>query len=342
MDILDRKLLNLLQWEFPLVPRPFQVLAEKLETTEDDILSRSRRLKAEAKIIRQISAIFDTRSLGYQSSLVAMRVDPSRVEEAAAVVNTHPGVSHNYKRDHPFNLWFTIAVPPQSSLEHTVDRLHQLAKAESTRILPTLRLFKIGVRLDMTGQEDNTAPTDQAYSEEVRQGAMKHPLTSFEIQAIRELQEDLPLEPYPFKSMADRLGLDDEGLLAIAQALQERGQMRRFAAVLHHRQAGFRANAMGVWKVPEDRAAEVGPFMGSFRGVSHCYLRPVYPDWPYNIFTMIHGQKAKDCQAVIEKIAETTGITDYAVLYSTKEYKKTRVRYFTEVLDAWEKRYLET
>jgi len=110
------------------------------------------------------------------------------------------------------------------------------------------------------------------------------------------------------------------------------------AAVLHHREAGFRANAMGVWVVPADRAEDVGRILGSFKGVSHCYLRPTYPDWPYSIFTMVHGQDAEGCQEVIDAMARATGFAEYALLYSTKEYKKTRLRYFTPELDEWEAR----
>ncbi|HEU5393794.1 MAG TPA: AsnC family transcriptional regulator, partial [Candidatus Methylomirabilis sp.] len=338
MDDRDKRLLNLLQSDFPLVRRPYAALGERLQAGEEEILARIGRLREE-KIIRQISAIFDTRSLGYKSSLVAMRADPARVDEAAAVVNTHPGVSHNYKRNHTFNIWFTIAIPPQKDLEATVKRLHDLARAESTRILPTLRLFKIGVNLDMTGESNPAAIEEPVYSDKKREGADPAALTPQEMQAIRELQEDLPLTSAPFDPMAARMGITPEGLFAVAAELGRRGHLRRFAAVLHHRTAGFRANAMGVWKVPESRTDEVGALMGSVRGVSHCYLRPTYPDWPYNIFTMVHGRTVQECEEILGAISRTTGITDFAQLYSTKEYKKTRVRYFTDEYEAWERQY---
>jgi len=338
MDDRDKRLLNLVQSDFPLVRRPYAALGERLQAGEEEILARITRLRQE-KIIRQISAIFDTRSLGYRSSLVAMRADLARVDEAAAMVNTHPGVSHNYKRSHAFNIWFTIAVPPEKDLEATVKRLHELAGAESTRILPTLRLFKIGVNLDMTGESNPAALEEPAYSDRKREGADPAALTPREILAIRELQEDLPSEPAPFDPMAARMGITPEDLFAVAAELTRRGHLRRFAAVLHHRNAGFRANAMGVWKVPESRTDEVGAMMGSVRGVSHCYLRPTYPDWPYNIFTMVHGRTVKECEEILGSISQATGITDFAQLYSTKEYKKTRVRYFTDEYEAWERQY---
>lgn len=338
MDLTDRKLLNRLQNDFPLVERPFEELGKGLGISGDEVIERIRRLKGEEKVIRQISAIFDTRALGYHSSLVAMKVDPEQADQAAEVVNSHPGVSHNYKRNHAFNLWFTIALPPTRSLEGTVKRLHELAGADSTRILPTLRLFKIGVDLDMTGERDPAATSDPVYSD--RKRPEKSELTPLEIQAIRELQEDIALTHEPFQAMTDRMGLPVGELFGMARAFIERGQMRRFAAVLHHRQAGFKANAMAVWKAPVDRVEEIGTKMASFMAVSHCYQRPIYPDWPYNVFTMIHGHKAADCQKVVDAISEETEITEYAVLYSSKEYKKTRVRYFTEELDQWEEIHL--
>jgi DNA-binding Lrp family transcriptional regulator len=334
MDDQDKRLLNVIQSEVPLVSRPFQALGKSMDLTESEVIARIVTLKQQ-KVIRQISAIFDTRSLGYKSSLVAMKVQPERLEAAAQVVNGHPGVSHNYKRNHVFNLWFTLAVPPNSDLEWTVQRLHEMAGADSTRILPTLRLFKIGVQLDMEGKggfEREEAP----YSDIQRPTAGRAGLRPVDIAAIRELQVDFPLVPEPYRPMAERIGLSMEALFEVARHMQAQGYLRRVAAVLHHREAGFQANAMGVWVVPAERSEEVGRIMGSFKGVSHCYLRPTYPDWPYSIFSMVHGQKAEDCQELISAISEATGINEYALLYSTKEYKKIRLKYFNPDLDEWE------
>jgi siroheme decarboxylase len=233
-----------------------------------------------------------------------------------------------------------LAVPPTTSLEQTVEVLHRLAGAESTRILQTLRLFKIGVKLDMTGTEDITAQSADGYADSQRPAAGPGGIGPREIAFIRQLQKDLPIQPEPFAALAEGLGVTVEGLLEQAARFQEQGYMRRFAAVLHHREAGFRANAMGVWKVPADRVNELGPKFAGFNAVSHCYQRPVYPDWPYNVFTMIHGRTPADCQKVIEAISAATGVSEHAVLYSTKEYKKTRVPYFTAAEEAWERKHL--
>ena len=340
LDEEDKKLLNVLQQDFPLDERPFARMGEKVNLSEQEVLQRVARYKQD-RIIRQISAIFDTRSLGYQSSLVAMSVPGEREDEAAAFLNEHPGISHNYRRNHHFNLWFTVAVAPTSrlGLEGTVAKLHAMCRADSTRLLPTLKLYKIAVDLDMTGERPPEATTGQVpYTEAKRRDL---PLTERQMALIRELQEDLLLVERPFDGWAAAVGLSPAELLAEARGFLARGQMRRFAAVLRHRAAGFAANAMGVWKVPENEDPDkYGAVMASFNAVSHCYQRPTYPDWPYALFSMIHGRTVDDCEKTLQAIAEKTGLTEYRALYSSKEYKKTRVKYFTHEADEWEARAL--
>ena len=337
VDGTDQELLNLIQVDFPVAARPFAVLADRLGISEDDVLERLAALK-EARIIRQISAIFDTRALGYKSSLVATRAPSDRVDEVAHVINGHPGVSHNYRRDHEFNIWWTIAVPPSSSLEDHAQTLHDLSGGEATRLMHTIRMFKIGVDLDMTGKRAADAKTTiPAYKASPKAG---EPLDDHEIALLRELQEDIALEPAPFASMAARLGITEEQVLEGAVRFVAEGRCRRFAAVLHHRQAGFVANAMSVWKVPEERIDEVGGMMAGFAAVSHCYQRPTYLDWPYNLFGMLHGRSKEECEASADAIARDTGISEHAMLYSTKEYRKVRVRYYTPEFFEWERTHL--
>ena len=342
LDATDQELLNALQWDFPLDPHPYARLGERLGMDADEVMERIRRLK-DAGILRQLSAIFDTRALGYGSSLVAARVDPERVDDAAAVISAHPGVSHNYKRNHAFNLWYTVAVPPGHAVADHVDVLHRESGAESTRMLPTLTLYKIGVKLDMTGKTSAAARAEvQDHERPERSPDMTTPeLSPLETAAIRVVQEDLPLEERPYAAQAKAIGgtnghaLDEHGVLDLLGSFKERKLMRRFAAVMNHREAGFKANAMAVWAVPEDRLNEVGPTMASFASVSHCYRRPTYPDWPYSVFTMVHGRNARDCEETVDAIRAETGVDEYCLLWSVKEYKKVRVKYFTEDWDAW-------
>lgn len=328
LDATDRCLLNMVQREFPLVGRPYDVYAKILRLAEQEVLDRVRRLKEDLGIIRQIGAIFDSRRLGYKSMLVAMKVNASRVDEAAEVLNGHPGISHNYLRENPYNLWFTIAVHRSRDIRQEVADLQRKIDVRECLMLPTLRLFKIGVALDM-GEEIGAVRGHGGAGLEHDQVSSDLP-TDDDVRAIRVLQQDLRITLTPYEDWAQDLVCSVEELLAKARSLKERRLMRRFSAVLRHRAAGYDANSMVVWVVPEERIESAGATMATYQAVSHCYQRPTFPDWPYSVFTMIHGRSRDACQQVVEMISEETGLDECAVLWSTKEYKKSRVRYFAE------------
>jgi DNA-binding Lrp family transcriptional regulator len=212
--------------------------------------------------------------------------------------------------------------------------MQRLTGAESIRQLPTLQLFKIRMDLEMEGdtaalasQGDEKAPVEldrQAYDDT-------------DIAVVRATQGDLPVVPEPYAAAAQELGMPVEDLIAHLQGMQDRGLLRRVAAILYHRRAGFSANGMGVWKVPAEKIDEIGPRMAAFRGISHCYERPTYADWPYQIFTMAHGRSKEECDAVLDAIAaEIPDVQDRATLYSSTEFKKVRLLYFTDDFKRWE------
>jgi siroheme decarboxylase len=337
LDDLDRRLLNLIQGRFPLEPRPYAGMAAQAGIHEDEALRRVARLIDE-RIIRQVTPIYDTRALGYRSMLVAAKVDPEYPHRAARIISSHPGVSHNYLRNHEFNLWFTIAVEEDSALglDGTLDLLRELTGAESVRQLPTLKLFKIRMDLEMEGgTEALSAPGVAEDPAELD----KQPFDGFDVAVIRATQGDLPVVPEPYAPAADRLGVPTERLLEHMAGMRERGLLRRVAGILYHRRAGFSANGMGVWKVAEERISDLGPRMAAYRGISHCYQRPTYPDWPYSIFTMAHGRSREECDAILDSIADQTGIRERATLYSSTEYKKVRLLYFTDDFRRWEREH---
>jgi siroheme decarboxylase len=337
LDDLDKRLLNLMQGSFPLAPRPYAHVALQAGIAEDEAIQRVQRLLDE-RIIRQVTPIFDTRALGYSSMLVAAKVDPENPWRAANVINAHPGVSHNYLRNHEFNIWFTIATEPGSplGLEGTLQALGELAGAESIRQLPTLKLFKIRMDLEMeAGTEALATAAEAAEPAETE----PQPYDEFDIAVIRATQGDLPVIPEPYAPAAAELGITTERLLGHLAAMQDRKLLRRVAAILFHRRAGFSANGMGVWKVPEERIMELGPRMAAFRGISHCYQRPTYEDWPYSVFTMAHGRSKEECDTILASIAEQTGISERTTLYSSTEFKKIRLLYFIDDYRAWEREH---
>ena len=322
----DKELLNEIQWTFPLVTRPFDAIAKKFDTTPEIIKEKLNNLK-EIGVLRQLSAIFDTRKLGYTSSLVAMEIEHDKLEYVASQINRHPGVSHNYERDHQFNLWFTLAVPPGADLDSELEKFNVLKGIKKVRKLPTLQLFKIGVKLDMVDDKKHEiAPTEE--KKEIKN--IKFEPTEDDKDFIRELQKDMEIIDEPFVKAANNLGITEDELFSKMKHYESLGVLRRFAAILRHRQVGFTANGMIVWKVPEDRITSVGETLGSFPQISHCYERPTYDDWPYNVFSMIHCKTHDEAYDVAKTIQNQIDVNDYKILFSSREFKKTRVEYFVE------------
>ncbi len=322
MDQRDRELLGALQGEIPLVSTPYAVLGQQLDMSEKEVIKRTDRLRRDG-IVRHVGAQFDARALGYRSCLVAARVSPSRIDDAASVINAHPGVTKNYRRNNDLNLWFTIFVSPQSKLglEQTIDVLGRAADCEAVRPLPTLKLYKTS-----NGENETQDVAHAGYT----------PLTPAEVEAVRLLQQDLPLQPRPYDVLARTGTLGADEILGAARAMQKRGQIRRISAAVSQRKSGFVASAMGVWVVPADAVDDYAAKLAQHRSVSHCYLRPVFDDWPYNVYTTVHARSVDECESVINDLAADTQLTQKQALFPTKEYKKTRACFFTTDEEEWE------
>ncbi len=329
------ELLSIIQKNFPLVSKPFASIAEELGSDEATIIQLISQEK-ENHIIRQISPIFDTKRLGYSSSLISFKIRREDIDSAVKVINAHPGVSHNYEREHTFNIWFTLAIAPDSKLglTKTVEILAEKAKALDYIMLPTLKLFKIAVKLNTTG-------TDAKKEVVVKPKRKAIELTPLHHKVIALAQHDIPIVSEPFKAVVNELGISYKEFFAILNELKEAGVMRRFAGILNHRKAGFNANAMVVWDIDETKGDEIGKKVAEFSAVSHCYLRPKYSNWPYNLFTMVHGKTTEETNAIIKEIASEIEHFSRRPLYSTREFKKVRIKYFTPDFAKWEEKNLE-
>ena len=330
------EILYRIQKSFPLVKRPFEEIAKELNISENEVIEILQKEK-ENKIIRQTSAIFDTKKLGYTSSLVAFEIAQDDIDEAVIILNSHPGISHNYERNHKYNIWFTLAIAPnsKSTLEDTIAILAKLTNAKDYIILPTLKLFKISVKLDTTNQaekKEKVARTDFKGME----------LNDYHYNIIKEAQNDIEITQEPFKKIIEKLDISYDEFFSVLNEFQETGVMRRFASILNHRHAGFGANAMVAWDIEEGaKDEEIGKIAASFSAVSHCYLRPKYPTWNYNLFTMIHGKTKEDTQEVIENIAKEIEYKSNMPLYSSREFKKVRIKYFCDEFKNWENTYIK-
>ncbi len=331
---MKNEILSRIQKKFPLVPKPFKAIANELNMTEDEVLSILQKEKADG-IIRQTSAIFDTKRLGYKSSLVAFKIPHAKIDDAVKIINSHPGISHNYERNHDFNIWFTLGVAPDSKLglERTVEILAKLTKANDYIILPTLKLFKINVKLNTTGKDNKKEKVKKVIHTEIE-------LTPLHHEIIRKAQYDIEIISEPFKNIVDELDIDYDTFFSILLQLQGAGIMRRFASILNHRKAGFNANAMVVWDIDETNGENIGEKAAAFSAVSHCYLRPKYPSWPYNLFTMVHGKTTQETNSIIEDMAKEIESKSHMPLYSSREFKKVRIEYFTPASQEWEEKHI--
>ena len=331
---MKQEILSRIQKKFPLVAKPFEAIANELGISEDEVLAILQEEKAN-NIIRQTSAIFDTKRLGYTSSLVAFKIAPEKIDAAVEIINAHPGISHNYERNHDFNIWFTLAVAPDSrlGLEKTLEILAEATEAQEYIMLPTLKLFKISVKLNTTGKDEKKEKVKKVKHTEIEMTPLHH-------EVIKRAQYDITIESEPFKQTIDELGISYEKFFAILVELQEAGIMRRFASILNHRKAGFSANAMVVWDVDADKGEMIGETAAAFSAVSHCYLRPKYANWPFNLFTMVHGKTTEETNGIISEMSKEIESKSHMPLYSSREFKKVRIEYFTPAFEAWESQHI--
>jgi DNA-binding Lrp family transcriptional regulator len=333
---MKQEILSRIQKKFPLVAKPFKVIADELGISEDEVIKILQKEK-EDKIIRQTSAIFDTKRLGYKSSLVAFKISEDKIDEAVEIINQHPGVSHNYERNHEFNIWFTMAVSPDSKLglDKTIEILSKLTKADDYIMLPTLKLFKINVKLNTTGKDEKKEKVKKVVHKEIELTPLHHKI-------IQKAQYDIEMVSEPFADIVKELDIDYNTFFEIMAQLQDAGIMRRFASILNHRKAGFNANAMVVWDVDEVNGEEIGEKAAAFSAVSHCYLRPKYENWPYNLFTMVHGKTTEETNGIIAEMQKEIPSKSHMPLYSSREFKKVRIEYFTPAFEAWEDKYSQS
>jgi len=320
------ELIRAIQAGVPLVRRPFERIAADLGTSEAEVIAGLQVL-SEQKVLREISAVLEGSALGYDSALVAGVVAEADIDRVAEIVSAHPTVTHNYLRNHAYNLWFTIAVPRGMSLERTLELLARECGVAAFHPLRRTLTFKIGVNFDPKTRKNVSAVVPPKSVAAIEVGERDAAL-------FRALQTPLPLVPEPFDDLAAKAGARADELLEFARA-HLGGAIRRYVGTLRHRKLGVRANGMVVWCVPESLSAEVGAQLANAPEVSHCYARNAIAGFPYTLYSMIHGPDRDSCREVAAQLSRETGVEDYAVLFSEREFKKVRLRYFLPELDHW-------
>jgi radical SAM protein with 4Fe4S-binding SPASM domain len=326
LDEKDKELLWAVQTQFPIAARPFDLLGQRLGIGPQDVLSRLRCLR-ERGFIRRIGAVFDSRRLGYVSTLVAATVPETRLAEVAGIISAAPGVTHNYSRRHRYNLWFTLTAPSQQEIDATLADLQRRIGLEDMHSLPSEKVYKIQAVFVPPGLAVSKEPT--AAEVVPASPAAATALDETQRKVVQLLGGDLPLVERPFDEAARSVGWTAEQLTRQLEAWRAEGILRRIAALVSHRRLGYVANGMAVFRVPPDRIDDVGAAMARQPAVSHCYRRRPFAGFNnYNLFAMIHGQSADEVRRLADRLAAEAAVADHDVLFTEREFTKTSPVYF--------------
>lgn len=316
-DIIAGPLRELL-YDLPFEADLWNVLGQKLGCSGEEILEIVKTLFDQG-LIREIGPIFNPTMLGYKTTLLAASVPADRVEEVAAMISGHPGVSHNYLRDHPvFNVWFTLAVAGGE------DRLAEAIEELSRRTGVSLRRFDSLAQYKISFRLSNAPP-----SKPIAQGKAFQeldPETQKRLAAtIEVLQQGLPLVPEPFEELAGTMGVDR--LLADGNELRELGILRRFGVTWRHREIGLIENVLCLWQIPEEQIPAFVERVLQIGQITHSYRRQIYPDWPWSIYTMVHARTLGEYREIVSKLINEFPEAKFLPLRTVKEFKKQRVFY---------------
>ncbi|UCV12420.1 Lrp/AsnC family transcriptional regulator [Dechloromonas denitrificans] len=319
-ETFEFRLLNEFQRDFPLCPAPFAELAARLGVAERVVLGGLEKLRREGKISR-VGAVFAPKRIG-ASTLAAMAVPAEQLDAVAAAVNRFPEVNHNYEREHHYNLWFVVTAGSEGRLQATLGAIEQAA-GYPLMPLPLVEEFHIDLGFSL----NDNAPKKAAIARPVRPAAL---IDEAERRLVAVLQEGLPLFMRPFAMIAERIGASESDVLGRIGRWLDDGAIKRFGVVVRHHELGFRANAMVVHDIPDDRVSEIGRALAEEPAVTLCYRRPRHlPDWPYNLFCMIHGRERAEVESLIADLRLRHGLEACAheTLFSLTRFKQNGARY---------------
>lgn len=324
----DKNILTALQDEFPIHPKPFAMLAERFGITEQDLVGKITAWKNEG-LVRHLSAHINTAALGFKGALVALAVEDGGVDDAAKVIASHPGVSHSYLRDHHYNIWFTIKVPNEFDLEDHILEISKLCGAKGCLSLPSIKTYKLDVRFDVSDLKN------AGLSVSTKKTTVSLNLSPAGEEIIEALNRGLPTGERPFLNLAARLEISEEELCQRIALLKENGVIEKFRFVLNHQKIGIRANAMVVWDVGGERIDEAGEWFATKPFISHCYRRVRHDEFPYDIYTMIHGNNQEALDGLIQELARDIAPRAFLKLSTKRELTKTKAAIARREYERW-------
>lgn len=327
-EYLSIAVINQLQGGFPVIEEPYAEVASRLNTDESTLISTISQLLDDGWLSR-FGPLYNAKQMGGGLTLAAIEVPEPRFEEITELVNGYAQVAHNYRRDHALNMWFVVAAETESGMLEVIEDIEQRSGLRVYNC-PKIQEFYVGLQLclSLDGRVD-TVPLETDWKSAKPGSDKTLSPDEFDRRLIAATQSGLALVSRPFEQIAEKLGSDSTHVMRRMQALLENGSMRRLGAVPNHYKLGLRGNGMTVWDVPDEMTRQIGEAMGAMDFVSHCYLRPRHrPNWPYNIFAMIHGA---DRAQVMHKLSKMEAeLLPYAfphkVLFSSAVLKKTGLR----------------
>ncbi|HFD81362.1 MAG TPA: Lrp/AsnC family transcriptional regulator [Gammaproteobacteria bacterium] len=328
MELFVEKLLNDFQRNFPLEPAPFASIARSLDASPEQVLQTLRDLKARGAVSR-VGPVFKPNTVGV-STLAAMSVPASRLEAVAAIVSQFPQVNHNYEREHEWNLWFVVTAENKAALSETLREI-QLETGYRVLSLPLVKDYHIdlGFRMNL-GQQALETAGGGATSTDEPVDADREPLFGAAEDLIEVIQDGLPLVARPYLEVARRLDCSEQEVITKLREMIDAGIIKRLGVVVRHHELGYRANAMVVWDVPDAEVDRLGHRLGQQDCVTLCYQRPRrLPDWPYNLFCMVHGRDREEVLACIDDMVEGLGLESvpHNVLFSGRRFKQRGAHY---------------
>jgi DNA-binding Lrp family transcriptional regulator len=323
VEDLTEKLLNDFQRNFPLNPMPFEQIAIALNTSTEVVIEKLKELQARGAVSR-VGPVFSPNTVGV-STLAAMAVPENQLEQVAEQVNAYQQVNHNYEREHAFNLWFVATAENQDTLQHTLDSIEKQT-GYKVLSLPLLKEYHIdlGFHMDLNDRKDIDkveASTPNSIPEVLTAEAQ---LASAE-DLIEIIQSGLPLVARPYQEIAERLGWSEQLVIEKLKTMVEGGIIKRLGVVVRHHELGYRSNAMVVWNVADDQVDQIGQQLGMQDCVTLCYQRPrMLPEWPYNLFCMVHGRSREEVLECIDTMTEGLGLENipHTVLFSGRRFKQ--------------------
>lgn len=324
----EKNILDIIQKYFPLEERPYRKIAGSLGIDEAELIKKIKDLWRKG-YIKYTGAVINTSALNYESALVAFRISSKKIPAAAKIINSHPGVSHNYLRDSKeYNIWFTIAAPKGTNLRKSIDQLAIESCAESILFLPSIKTYKVRMVLDLGNATQQNVPHKKQKSP--APPFLPKKLSKKQKLILSHLQYGLPIKCEPFKKISQKTGLAVKSVLEISEKLLAKGYIKRFGTIVSHTKTGYKFNALVLWPVPLKKIDACGKILASSKNVSHCYRRQAYPNWPYSIYTMMHARNQKEFQSLLAKLSHQTKIKEFKILKTKKEFKKMRLLYFAK------------